>query len=1737
MRALLRLRWSLSRGDGGVDPVAAVQPFADVVEAEDTTALSTGLAIASLRKIVTSPFFDLPDTAGAAARGPFVRAMSAVVHALTHCRFESVDSHRDELVLMKMLQAQSACLSSPVGRYLGDKDVWCMVETCYRICRVMRPPNYSFLMCETCESILREMIGIVFSRGNWTGDGSGAAADDKDKGGPAADAETKALPAKSNPGGDLKRFGLPCALKIMDLVCRLCDAGGGGASGGGGGMASGDTDTGMEPEHKILLGCQLLLSILESGGAALSTVPAIARYFEDNVSYFLVCNSSTSNPLVFSMITRIVYMLFLRMRDRLRPQIETLFACVHLRVLERRALPFEIRETLLESLVDLSRLPGFFQTLNAVYDSQPFARPLCESLLKLLCRAARPVGGVLTNNHVLALRALIGAMESLGDRASARDAKKRVAVAGRRRPRGGRTDDGSGGFGDGGADAKRGGDGKDGKDGISSASLPPALAAARERRRALAQAIAEWNKKPSRGLEALRQCGAMGAGLSVDDMVDKEADRQFARHLREVAAHNKPIYSARFAARRDRQRKRQRYEEQLLPPAIIERKLGPQPAPPASPPPPRPSPSARFVKREAALRPAVRRLARLFRRSRAVDAELLGEFLCEPAQLNHLLMDEFVDTFDFRGLTIDAALRTFLEGLRLPKEGQQIDRCVQAFAKAYHAQNPDYLESEDAIYTLVFSLIMLNTDLHNPLVPKKMSLSDYLANTKYVDDGQDAPRDELERLYKTIATRPFSLSSEDGGAAGGAAAAGTAVTDAVDTTTLISRELWRDMVHRSRTFLSDKDGDGDTQVDATAIEDAIKACALDAPIFESLWKPMLRALSPIYGMARDDRVRALVERGYQLITSLSTRFARPEALDAAFASLCKHTNLLEELKDLQRRAALVVFASDPVSLHAVRLLFSTAIQHAAELGPTAWPALVQCLAQLDRMEVLPKALATMNNFAPGARSRADVLTLTPAPFKEAPAADTGVVSSFFSTVSYYLSAAAAPGAASDSKTSQYRKLLQVARAFMGRCRTEALVPATRIVPLPALRALLGAIEAACDPDGLLDTLHSVCWDHAVYTSVRRRHAAALFKARAAHRLPRSQSSPVMSDQGIGQLSAAVTASASNMREPEALASDGNGIKWRVGDGPDALARAVARDFSGFGNRILSHHEKEEKDYVRRWLDARRERGVTVRVHADPGSTRFWVWEHGWLPRPLREALLSVHLYTQVVLRNKDRVSGLLPLIRQFFSKLINPDVAAATAGREGATAKQATSKQATAAAVSTEGQQKSESSRKKRRRDVPPSLVEAAVVSTLVVCSQLLEDGADSAAAAVDLLSIAQTVDETRCVLVAEQLMYGVATLVREHRAAIRGAQAWRVVLNLVHRGIKHVATIQAGLEALALAATDPCCTCVSLQTLQRVMSIALKYGLALGSHPAAARCVDILAALHARAGALLESRPELPKSMRTSVATPGAQTPTSAAAAWDTAEWRGCWKPLLESFCALALQLPPVTAAYAIGVLKRVLTGSAGSAASSPAPKTKPQQQQPQQQQQLKVGGVGTPRPDRIIREVLSPFVCSIAKRRAPTEGRNTARAQLARLQQRALTLLTKVFLQRLPELLPAADFHHSLVAVVNACQRCLEAGAGGALADMAREALKNVLLVLAARGAFSPKTNATGKELWALTWAHVDSSLPGLREELFPDAPAPGTPKRNGAESKVEEKKGGDDVKNAPARKSRHPPSAVAL
>ncbi len=62
-----------------------------------------------------------------------------------------------------------------------------------------------------------------------------------------------------------------------------------------------------------------------------------------------------------------------------------------------------------------------------------------------------------------------------------------------------------------------------------------------------------------------------------------------------------------------------------------------------------------------------------------------------------------------------------MSGFRLPGEAQKIDRLMEKFAARYVTCNPESFKSADVGYVLAYSVIMLNTDAHNPMVKNKMS--------------------------------------------------------------------------------------------------------------------------------------------------------------------------------------------------------------------------------------------------------------------------------------------------------------------------------------------------------------------------------------------------------------------------------------------------------------------------------------------------------------------------------------------------------------------------------------------------------------------------------------------------------------------------------------------------------------------------------------------------------------------------------------------------------------------------------------------------------------------------------------------------------------------------------------------------------------------------------------------------------------------------------------------------------
>lgn len=63
-----------------------------------------------------------------------------------------------------------------------------------------------------------------------------------------------------------------------------------------------------------------------------------------------------------------------------------------------------------------------------------------------------------------------------------------------------------------------------------------------------------------------------------------------------------------------------------------------------------------------------------------------------------------MSSFDLTGIPLDVALRRLLMEVSLPKETQQIDRVMEAFAKQYTDGNPGLFVSHGSCFSVLFFL-------------------------------------------------------------------------------------------------------------------------------------------------------------------------------------------------------------------------------------------------------------------------------------------------------------------------------------------------------------------------------------------------------------------------------------------------------------------------------------------------------------------------------------------------------------------------------------------------------------------------------------------------------------------------------------------------------------------------------------------------------------------------------------------------------------------------------------------------------------------------------------------------------------------------------------------------------------------------------------------------------------------------------------------------------------------------
>ena len=191
----------------------------------------------------------------------------------------------------------------------------------------------------------------------------------------------------------------------------------------------------------------------------------------------------------------------------------------------------------------------------------------------------------------------------------------------------------------------------------------------------------------------------------------------------------------------------------------------------------------------------------------------------------------YCSSFGFENQSLLDNLRMFLAAFRLPGEAQMIDRILQGYSEScgrvceesvngsLKLFSPDEKRAADAAYLLSFSIIMLNTDLHNENIrpDRKMKVIDFVRNNKNYGkeiSDKDLPAEYLEGIYKKIKENQIRTLGE--GADGS-----------------MTVERWKDVMKNTSSFQT------------RHVQDTKDVKEL---LIESAWQPVLSAMSGLWGM-------------------------------------------------------------------------------------------------------------------------------------------------------------------------------------------------------------------------------------------------------------------------------------------------------------------------------------------------------------------------------------------------------------------------------------------------------------------------------------------------------------------------------------------------------------------------------------------------------------------------------------------------------------------------------------------------------------------------------------------------------------------------------------------------------------------------------------------------------------------------------------------------------------------------
>eukprot|EP00002_Diphylleia_rotans_P014444 TRINITY_DN2814_c0_g1_i8.p1 TRINITY_DN2814_c0_g1~~TRINITY_DN2814_c0_g1_i8.p1 ORF type:complete len:1545 (+),score=258.96 TRINITY_DN2814_c0_g1_i8:58-4692(+) len=328
----------------------------------------------------------------------------------------------------------------------------------------------------------------------------------------------------------------------------------------------------------------------------------------------------------------------------------------------------------------------------------------------------------------------------------------------------------------------------------------------------------------------------------------------------------------------------------------------------------------------------------------------IGEYLGEPDQFNVSVMHAYIDQVNFSGITFDEGIRTLLKGFRLPGEAQKIDRIMEKFAEKYCRDNSSAFKYADTAYVLAYSIIMLNTDAHNPMVKTKMTKAEFVKNSTRLHEDEVLEQQFLEEIYDRIVGNEIRMNDDSSKGSfhqGMGSQSEFYHAESVSMITKTQKLFKQNMVNKTKFYSA-------TQQSYIRL------------MFEVAWCPTLSVFSTTLEEVEDQESIELCLSGFTNSIKISSLFLMETERNAFVTGLSKFTSLIS-IGEVKYK-----------NVEAIRTLVSIAFTCGNRLQ-TSWEDVLRCISELERLRILgsgvnPEKIIS-GDYAKPLSSRAHSLTV------------------------------------------------------------------------------------------------------------------------------------------------------------------------------------------------------------------------------------------------------------------------------------------------------------------------------------------------------------------------------------------------------------------------------------------------------------------------------------------------------------------------------------------------------------------------------------------------------------------------------------------------------------------------------------------------------------------------------------------------------------------------------------------